>query len=436
MHQPAFAELPADVKSEIQRFAKDRRSATTALSQFWTDCFKKLEKGEESWAPAPPPFEKRLRSDRTSDWNQILQFNELALMLGGEEDEGLLVRKHGILDIPAPAVALQLRRLSDDLDAASFRPAAVLAHDRESVPLALALAERYGCGIEPAEAPGEDCLYVIGDLTYAGALERARLMLEELRPRRTVVAALLVTENPNALRLLPDVIGYQVGSGALPWGRAAGIGVLLREGGELGETAVADRAAFESARDRRPPEAVARELLSLMNQIEPALCEEHVMFASGALPRILARKRAPIQEFDWRTVGNGEESGDWHTLLPPFPQLFGTPLGALPDRPTVEDLREFDHEEEQLKFMEWTEPTLQSPTEVWVKTDVRGQVYTHYFAVVRRPGLHEPVAFVVETIPHGEDLALNNYSLFLDASDADELRFGRLAHRAAAPSLN
>ena len=132
----------------------------------------------------------------------------------------------------------------------------------------------------------------------------------------------------------------------------------------------------------------------------------------------------------------GQEVKNWYTLLPPFPQLFGTPFSDLGATPSMEELAKIDPDEEQLQFMDWVQPTLQHPTEVWVKQDQHGQIYGHYFSTVDQPHLDRPVVFVVETIPHGEDLVLNNFTLFLDPNEADELRFGRLAHSKSAFSLN
>jgi hypothetical protein len=436
--QPAFEHLPEDVAKEILKFLADGKTPTKALSRLWTECFRVLEQGADPpWAPPTPPDHGVIRTDGVWDWNQFLQFNELSLVLGLDTDNGLYVRDRGIVHATPQSVAVQLRRLVEDLDALELRPDAVLAHDRESVPLALALADRFGCSIEPTATPA-DCVYLLGNLSYAGALERARAALTELKPGRAVVVALLLTENPNALRMVPDVVGLQTGSAALPWGRAAGVGVLLRgpEDEESERPAVADRAAFEESRDNRPPEVIARELKELMDGVDEQDFEEHVLSARPGLRRILGRKTGPVQPFGWRIVGEGEDASDWHTLLPPFPPLFGTPFSSLPERPTIEELRSLDQEEEQLQFMDWVEPTLKHPTDVWLKQDVRGQTYTHYFATVHREGLESAVTFVVEAIPHGDDLALNNYTLLLDPRDADELRFGRLLHRADRASLN
>lgn len=437
--QPAFGDLPPEVATEVRRFLKDGKSATTRLSELWTSTFRALERGEPgAWSPRPPAGCKRLDAEKTRDWNQILAFNELSVLLGGDSDGGLLVHDHGILDIPLEEVALQLRRLCADFDALGFKPAAVLPHDKESLPPALALAERYGCGIEAEGAANSDCLYLLGNLTYAGALERARATLEEIRPDRCVTAVLLLTEHPNAMRLIPDVIGYQLGSAALPWGQAAGVGVLLRsvEDEEDGMAAVADRKAFAESRDTRPAVEIAEDIVSWMKDFDAEMLEEHAMYSAPALRRILSRKKGPVQPFGWRMREEGEEEGDWHTLLPPFPNLFGTPFSELPEHPTVSQLREIDHAEEQMQFMDWVDPALQNPNEVWVKQDVRGETYTHYFSVVRHEKLDGPVVFVVETVPHGEDLALNSFGLFFDPSKAEELRFGQLAYRRERPSLN
>lgn len=449
LDQPAFASLPDEVSRELRRFLADGKSATRSLSELWTRCFRALEKGKNPPFELPEPSEHReLRSDRPRDWNQLLALNEVAVVLGKAGDDGLSVHDPGIADLTVDDVAVMLRRLIADMEAIGFAPSVVLAHDRETVPIALALAQHYGCGIEPTEMTGGDCLYVFGNLAYAGALERARMLLEEMKPARTLAAAMLVTENPNAMRLIPDVIGLQVGSGALPWGKAAGVGVLLRpdsQSNEEGE-AVADLEAFQRSRDRRPLEQIASDLAERMHAVPRELYEDHAMIASDALRRSLRRKTAFLRRFGWRLLRPDEEASDWHTLLPPFPSLIGTPFSELPEKPTVTMLRDADPEEEQLRFMDWVTPALQKPMEVWAKQDVRGQTYIHYIAGVRDPRMPEPMAFVVETVPYGDETALNNFTLFLNAGEADELRFGRLLHSAEeqqrmapfpeAPTLN
>lgn len=433
--EPVFTQLPEEVVEEVQGFIKEPRRATPKLTEYWTHVFKEIESGKgEGWHPTTPPESMTLRSDRLHDWNQVFQFNELAVALGGEMDEGLLVRDHLILDLSMESVVLQLRRLIGDMDKIGFRPGAVLAHDRESVPPALALAGRYDCGLEPEDALGKDCVYLIGNLRYAGALERARAMLEGFPPARCLIVALLLTEDPNALRLIPDIIGYQVGSGALPWGKPAGVGVLLSGLGE--EDAVADRDRFDEERDARNLEEIGQELSAFLDEVEKEDYEEHVMYCSGAVQRILSRKKESIRPFGWRILDASEEAGEWHSLLPPFPYLFGTPFSELPAKPTMEQLQALDREAEQLQFMDWVDDVLQHPNEVWIKQDVRGNQYTHYFAVIRKEGLALPAAFVVETVPYGDELALNNYCLFLDPADAEELRFGVLVHQRERPSLN
>ncbi|MEP0767004.1 MAG: hypothetical protein HRF45_10755 [Fimbriimonadia bacterium] len=437
LDQPAFAYLPEDVARELRRFLADGKSATRGLSELWTRCFRALEKGKTPPFSLPePPEHLELRSERPRDWNQLFALNEIAVILGKAGDDGLAVHDPGIADLSMDDVAAILRRLAEDIEGAGFAPSAVLAHDRESVPIALALAQHYRCGIEPTAHSGGDCLYVFGNLFYAGALERARLLLEEIRPARTLAAAMLLSENPNAMRLIPDVIGLQVGSGALPWGKAAGVGVLLRPDPQLGEEgeAVADPEAFQRSRDRRPLEEIASDLLQRMRAVPRDLYEDHTLLASDVLRRSLARKTTCLRRFAWRALRSDEEASDWHTLLPPFPSLIGTPFSELPDKPTVSMLRDADPEEEQLRFMDWVTPALQKPMEVWAKQDVRGQTYIHYIAGVRDPRVPEPMAFVVETVPYGDETALNNFTLFFDAGDADELRFGRLLHSAEAES--
>ena len=448
MDQPAFESLPDNVRHELRRFLADGKSSTRSLSEFWTRCFRALEKGKSPpFALPEPPEHLELRSERTRDWNQLLALNEVAVVLGKAGDDGVAVHDPGIADLSADDVAVMLRRLIGDLERAGFSPSAVLAHDRESVPIALALAQHYGCGIEPTAMPSGDCLYVFANMAYAGAMERARMLLEELRPARALAVAMLLSEHPNALRLIPDIIGIQVGSGALPWGKAAGVGVLLRPDPQAGEDseAVADPEAFQRSRDRRPLEEIANDLLDRIRAVPRELYEVHTLLASDALQRILARKTSCLRRFGWRTLRPDEESSDWHTLLPPFPSLIGTPFSELPEKPTVSMLRDTDPHEEQMRFMDWVTPALQKPMEVWAKQDVRGQTYIHYIAAVRDPRMPEPMAFVVETVPYGDETALNNFTLFLDASDADELRFGRLVHSAEqqrfasfpeAPTLN
>ncbi len=427
-HRP-FSDLPTDVRQEVRRFIKDGKSATTSLSRLWTGYFKALENGHPETLSKPPTGPMRVENLR--DWNQILQFNELALVLGGKEDDGLYIRDHAILDLGVNDVAVQLRRLAESIGKTDLHPSTVLAHDQESVAPALALADWFGCRIEPDGIEGKDCIYLIGNLAYAGALERARAMLEQFHPARTLVAALLITENLNGMRMLPDAVGYVVGSGALKWGRAAGLGVLLQGSEEEGFHA--DREAFAASRDRRLPEKIAAEIATEMKALDEAFYDDHVFFSSGALQRIIDRKSSPIQSFGWRM---GEEAKDWYTMLPPFPQLFGTPFSEVGSRASVEELRQIDPNEDQLRFMDWVEPTLQNPLEVWIKEDATGQIYGHYFSTVQHPSLPNPAVIVVETVPHGEDLALNNFTLFLDPAEADELRFGRLAHSQNSMSLN